>query len=191
MRIIHAEGHKRGLDHAALTEGASLGYQVSSLSELTLPQLRDYIQRLGTRGRVPGSGDRGPGSEERGSRQHTGERRRENKPANAGRTKRPSGKRRPEGVVWLPTPKQRKFIADLLEQLFGGHPDPLAAAAGYVEAKIGYRESRIPDTESRTPSFAAIAAAIETGKQASLLINSLVGEIKRRGLWGGRSPSID
>lgn len=168
MRIIHAEGHKRGLDHAALTEGAALGYQVSSLSELTLPQLRDYIQRLGTRGRVP---------EER-----TGERRRENEPANAGRTKRPSGKRRPEGVVWLPTPKQRKFIADLLEQLFGGHPDPLAAGTAYARSKIG---PELP-ANALFSDLAGLAEAITTGKAASILINSLVGEIKRRGLWGGR-----
>lgn len=49
MRALHAAGKDKGLDHQALHDLAVAGYRVRSLSEMTAPQLDDFMVRVGDR----------------------------------------------------------------------------------------------------------------------------------------------
>jgi hypothetical protein len=102
LRILHGEGAKRGLDHDALSDGARMGYQVGSLAQLSLPQLRDYIQRLGTRPDSRGSGIGNRGSAEPRT-PNTEPRRHARGSANA--------------AMKVISPAQRHLIADLRDEI--------------------------------------------------------------------------
>jgi hypothetical protein len=154
---LHAEAARRHIDHELLSANACAVYCVRSLADLSREQLRDYIQHIC---RTPATVG----------------------PASSRSSKRiaPSGKRRAEGVVWLPTAKQRAFIARLLGERFDGYPDPVGAAVRHVRACIG---SDLP-ADVGIHDMESIADAIETGKAASQLINRLIGDLRRSGQWG-------
>jgi hypothetical protein len=163
LRTLHAHARDRGIDHELLSANACVAYGVRSLTELSDQQLRDYIQQLcQTPATVRPATTVGPAS---------------------GRSPKrvaPTGKRRPDGVVWLPTAKQRAFIARLLGERFDGYPDPVGAAVRHVRACIG---SDLP-ADVGIHDMESIADAIETGKAASQLINRLIGDLRRSGQWG-------
>lgn len=152
LRRLHAEAHKRGISHELLSANGCAVFSVRSLKELTVAQLRQYIDEL-TRAASP-------------------------RPRVA-----PAGKRRPEGVAWLPTPRQRRFIARLLDQLFASHPDPADTAVRFTVRRIGPGLGAIEGPVTPANAGAAIAAAVTTGRAAGQLIKVLIGELKKRGQW--------
>ena len=154
LRLLHAHAAEHGVSHDTLSQGARQQWGCG-LGDLTVPQLRDYVQRVCTR----------LSSATPSPRRHP----------------RPSGKRRAEGVVWLPTPRQRSFIARLLDQYFGDDRDPVACAARYVHRRIG---NDLRNTDVPPANLQELANQVQTGKAAGQLINALIGDLKRAGRWG-------
>lgn len=164
MRLLHVNAAKRGLDHTMLSDVGCEAYKVASLSDLTAVQLKDFIQRVCVHKPViatpKASGQAG------GRRQ-------------AGTSQRPRGRVRPDGAVWLATPRQRRFIVTLLERSYSDRTNPVPPAFALAKRVLG--ESLAAEAEPA--DLAAIAAAVTTGKAAGQLINVLIGALKRSGKW--------
>lgn len=94
----------------------------------------------------------------------------------------PRGRARPEGVVPVASPPQRRFLAKLLWRLAGSQPDGLPAAEQFARRVLG-EQLRLSHPAHRAEE---IAQAVLTGPDASLLINAAIGELKRRNLWDER-----
>jgi hypothetical protein len=157
---LHALGNKLGLDHEALRDAAWQRWPgITSLKDLTPAQLRQFEGTLLHRARQSEIGN--PQSES----------------PRLTRRVAPRGKRRPEGVIPLATAAQRGRIAKWIELLEQQQNWTANTVLGVIRRSLGqeFVERILP--ASRLAD--SIAAAVQTGPEAQLLIRGLYGELKR------------
>lgn len=147
MRAIHAAGRQAGLDHDALHDAMRQRWPAkASLRELTTDEAWTFLRGLS------------------------------NQKCEIGNQKsrvRPRGRTRDPEITPLATPKQRRFLRELLERLSG--PE---AAYGFVCMVLG-GVNKI-DLGATWDQVVAIPTTMTEARKA---INRAIGELKRRGMW--------